>query len=357
MLGQTGPLTVGGSHAGLYVVSFLVPLVATFLLTPVAARLAHRYEVIDHPHERKHHETATPYLGGVAVAAGLVLIGLVAAASSAQLLTILLCGIALLVVGLVDDRFDVGPVVKLGVEVGAALGLWLAGVRAGFFGTIWLDLPLTILWIVAVTNAVNMVDNMDGVSSGLVAIAALTFFAIAADRGEFLVAAFAVALAGASLGFLRHNFPPASIFLGDAGTLFLGFLLAALALKLDMIEQAGPVRAAAPLLIVGVALLDMVVVVVARIREGRPIYVGGTDHSSHRLTHRGWSGHAVVITMYAAQLVMSCAALFIVYASETWALIAVIGAAIVAAALLVALLSLAHAGSSIAPDFPVDSNP
>lgn len=345
MLNQTGPLTVGGSHASLYVVSFLLPLVATFLVTPVAARLAHRYEILDHPQDHKHHETATPYLGGVAVAAGLVLIGFVAAVSSAQLLTILLCGIALLIVGLVDDRYNVGPLIKLGVEIGAALALWLAGVRAGFFGTVWLDLPLTILWIVAVTNAVNLVDNMDGLSSGLVAIAALTFFAIAADKGDFLVAAFAVALAGASIGFLRHNFPPASIFLGDAGTLFLGFLLAALALKLDMIEQAGPVRAAAPLLILGVPLLDMVVVVIARIREGRPIYVGGTDHSSHRLTYRGWSGHAVAFTMYAAQLVMSCAALFIAYASEVWALIAVIAAAVVAGALLVGMLSLAHADS------------
>ena len=173
------------------------------------------------------------------MAGGLATVGVVAASTSGRLLTVLLAAAVLGGLGLIDDRGGVGPVVKIIVEVGCALALWAVGIRAGLFGLYGLDLMLTVVWVVAVTNAVNMIDNMDGLSSGLAALASLTFFLISAGNGDYLVASLAVALAGATLGFLRYNFPPASIFLGDAGTLMIGFLLAAVSLQLDLVGETG----------------------------------------------------------------------------------------------------------------------
>lgn len=287
---------------GLYALAFLVPLVATLLLTPLPAALAMRLGMLDLPSAQKHHSQSTPYLGGLAVAGGLATVGVVVASASGQLLTILLGAAVLGALGLADDKAGVGPIVKVIVEVGCGLALWMAGIRAGLFGIYGLDLVLTVLWVVTVTNAVNMIDNMDGLSSGIAGLASLAFFLIAAGRGDYLVASLALALAGANLGFLRHNFPPASIFLGDAGTLMIGFLLAAVGLKLDLVGSTGYVRAAIPFLILAVPLFDMALVVVGRSLDARPFYVGGTDHSSHRLARMGLSGWKVAMANYGVQI-------------------------------------------------------
>jgi UDP-GlcNAc:undecaprenyl-phosphate/decaprenyl-phosphate GlcNAc-1-phosphate transferase len=307
---------------------------ATLLLTPVAAGLARRLGVLDQPADNKYHQQATPYLGGLAVAVGLVLVGGVAAGASGQLLTVLLGGLALSIVGLLDDRLFVGPILKLSVEVAAGVALWLVGVRAGLFGVEALDLLLTVFWVVAITNAVNLLDNMDGLCAGIAAISAMTFFAIAAGRGDYLVGSFALAVSGASLGFLRHNFPPARIFLGDSGTLLLGFLLAALGLKLDLVGEGGFVRSAIPVLVLGVAVFDTALVLIDRLRGGRRFYVGGTDHTSHRLARAGLSPRRVALTLYGAQIVLSGIALFLLNSSTS------VGMAVVATSVVVALVAL-----------------
>ncbi|MGH2679034.1 MAG: glycosyltransferase family 4 protein [Actinomycetota bacterium] len=298
-----------------YALALLVPLVVTVVLTPVAGRLAHRLGILDHPSEQKFHRDPTPYLGGVALAAGLVAIGFLTTGASAQIFVILLGGLVLGVWGLMDDWVTVRPSVKLLVQAAAGGALWFADVRAGLFGIDALDLGLTILWVVAVTNAVNLLDNMDGLAAGVSAVAAFTFFGIAAVRGDYLVASFALAVAGASLGFLRHNLPPATIFLGDAGALMLGFLLAALGLKLDLVGENGLVRSAVPILILGVPFFDMVLVIVDRVRGHRPVFRGGTDHSSHRLTILGLSHGAVLAVIVAAEVLCCALALTLLEAS------------------------------------------
>jgi UDP-GlcNAc:undecaprenyl-phosphate GlcNAc-1-phosphate transferase len=327
-------------HVVIYPAAFLLPLLTSLFLTPMAARLARRFDLLDRPQPNKFHREATPYLGGVAVGAGLILAGTVSTSASGQFLTILLGGVALGVIGLLDDWRTVRPSAKLLVEGAAGLSLWIAGIRAGIFDSALLDLPLTLLWVIAVVNAVNMLDNMDGLTAGVVAIAALAFFAIAAERGDYLVAAFALSLGGASVGFLRYNFPPARIFLGDAGTLMIGFLLAGLGLKLDLAGETPLIRAAIPTLITGVAFLDMVFVIVSRLREGRPTYVGGVDHASHRLASLGLSGSRVALTMYAVEFVYSTTALSILHISPTAAIGALIAVAVLSAASLGLLLSV-----------------
>lgn len=318
-----------------YALAFGVTLVATLVLTPLAAGLANRVGIVDRPRFDRLHRTATPYLGGVAIAAALAIAAVTAATTSAaswQVVAILAGALALGGLGLVDDARTVGPVVKLVVEMGAGAALWVAGIRAGFFGIELLDAALTILWVVAVVNAVNMLDNMDGVVGGVVAISSFGFFAIAAAQGDYLVGSLALAVSGASLGFLRYNFPPARIFLGDTGSLMTGFLLAALGLKLDLWGPSPVVRAVIPVLALAVPLFDMVLVVLARLRDGRPVYLGATDHTAHRLAAKGMQARTVALIAYAVQAVCTAFAVQLGQASTRAVLVtsvAVSGTALV----------------------------
>jgi len=321
-----------------YAIAFVVPLTATLLLTPFAARLAHRAGIIDRPRDGRFSTVATPYLGGLAVAGGLVTVALVTTHVQAQLLVIVLGAIALGGLGLVDDWRPQGPTLKLLVESCAGLALWIAGVRAGFFGIEVLDLLLTIAWVVVVTNAVNLLDNMDGVASGVVAISAFGFFAIAASEGDYLVASLALTVCGASLAFLRYNFPPAKIFLGDAGTLMLGFLLAALGLKLDLMGPSALVRAVVPALMLAVPLFDMALVVAARTRDGRPVFLGGTDHTAHRLASSGLSVRVVAISAYLVQAI--CCVLAFLLSTASDGALTIAGAAVAAVSVTAWILLL-----------------
>jgi len=319
-------------HLPRYLLSFFAAIAVSALLTPVMGGLAERFGILDRPRPGRFHRSATPYLGGLAVGAGLVTVGAAASGLSGEVATILVCGAAMCLLGFVDDWRTVRPLPKILVEVSAGAALWAVGIRAGLFGVASLDFGLTVLWVFVVVNAVNFGDNMDGLASGLAALSALGFFGIAAGEGHFLVASLAVAVCGASLGFLGHNFPPAKIFLGDAGSLLLGFLLAALALQLDIATQSGIVRAALPVLVLAVPLFDMAVVVAVRFLERRPIYVGATDHTSHRLAARGVSPSGVAFTAFAIQAACSGLAVVLATSSQQILVVGVTGFAAAAAA-------------------------
>ena len=310
-----------------YSLAFLVPLVGTLLLTPLAGKLAHRWDVLDHPGGHKTHPSATPYLGGMAVAGGLIVIGLITAGTNGQLLVVLAGALVLAIVGLLDDVHNVNPWIRLGYESAAAVALWTVGIRAGVFHTAWVDLPLTVLWVVAVTNAYNFIDNMDGIAAGVAAAAALGIAAIASHNGDFLVTSLSLATAGAALGFLRYNFPPARIFLGDAGSMLLGFLVAALILKLDLPVGPSAPRVLSTVLLAGVPLFDLSVVVIARLRDGRPIWLGSTDHTSHRMAAMGRSRRHVLLFSVAAQL--ACSAIAYVVYQQPLSTVLVVGGAFV----------------------------
>ncbi len=301
------------TSAGLdhYALSFSLPLLVTLILTPLAARGARRFGVIDRPAPSKFHRRPTPYLGGLALAGGL-LTGALLAEASLELASMLAGAAALAAIGLVDDLRTVRPALKLGVEIAAGLLLWVAGIRVGLFGVLPLDLALTLIWVVAVVNAVNLLDNMDGLLAGVASIAALSIAILGAMSGQFLVAGLALTLAGAGLGFLTYNFPPAKIFMGDTGSLMIGLLLAALTLKLGIVGQAGPLWLIAAVLLLGVPVFDTSLAVTARLMGRRPIYVGGTDHSSHRLAALGLSSRWVTVVTCGAQVACCLAALSLV---------------------------------------------
>jgi len=273
--------------------AFLVAALVSVVLTPLAIRAALRLGVLDHPGEHKSHRTPTPYLGGIGIVTAVTLSIALAAvvrgetfATLAQLLGLLGVALALALTGLLDDLRGLPVAVRFGVQLLAALGLWQLDVRAELTGEVFIDLPLTVLWTVGITNAMNLLDNMDGLSASTATIASLWFGGIAIVNGQFLVAALAFAVGGGAAGFLRDNRPPARIYMGDAGSLFLGVMLASLGMLLD-IERGMLVGAAVPVLILTVPVLDTALVTVARVRHGISPFQGGRDHTSHRLVRVG----------------------------------------------------------------------
>ena len=256
------------------------------ILVPPLRRVAWWTGYLDHPEARKLHTHATPLLGGLAIAAAALVatglgIRLLSASFPPPALWWLAGALAALSLGLLDDRFGMHPAVKLIMQIGAAL-LFLAGGVYPHSIPDLIALPLSLLWLVSMMNAINFLDNMDGIIGGLGTILSAGLGILLLTWGSVPEAIFAFALASACLAFLRFNFFPASVFLGDAGSLFVGYSLGALSLIAASVGP-GVQASAAALLILGYPAFDLSFVVVTRIREGRKIYEGGKDHTTHRL--------------------------------------------------------------------------
>lgn len=286
-----------------YLATFVGAALLTLVLVPVAMKVAIRHGVLDHPGGYKQQQSPVPYLGGVAIVVAFSIGVLVAAllrppiSGLGELGLIMGLALALALVGLVDDLKSLGVWPRLVVMTGAAVWLWSAGVGVQLFDHAVLDGALTVLWIVGITNAFNLLDNMDGLSAGVAAIAAGSFFLIAALNGQFLVAALSVGLAGCALGFLRHNFHPARIYMGDAGSLFLGFMLAVMGIKLRF-DAPREITFLVPILVLGVAIFDTTLVTVTRLANRLNPMAGGRDHTSHRLVFVGLPVRVVVALIY-----------------------------------------------------------
>ena len=290
-------------------IAVVVGFVASYALTPIAGRAARRFGILDVPDTargaRKTHDHATPYLGGLAIflglAAGAVFLLIVGPTQIVLASRQLVLGIALAgtvgLVGLIDDIKPLPQVIRLAIQIGAALAAWTIGFKVE--ATQWpiLDFLLTLFWIVGITNAFNLLDNMDGLSSGLAGIAASAFAIMGALEGLTLIPIVAGALAGASFGFLAHNRYPARIFMGDAGSLFIGFMLAMLGLGLRF-DNLVEVTFLVPVVVLGVPIFDTTLVVLSRIRARRPIWQGARDHVSHRLIAIGLPVKETVLLLY-----------------------------------------------------------
>lgn len=268
--------------------------------------MALRFGVVDHPSDRKIHADPVPYLGGLAIILAFVLSVLIGAAvrgvggSYMQVGAILGGGLVLAFMGLWDDLRVVPGWIKVPLELLLGVGLYAAGSRAQLFGVWPLDLIVTMAWVIGITNAVNYMDNMDGLTAGVVAIASTFFLALAGLSGQVLVASLSAALAGCALGFLWHNRPPAKIFMGDAGSLFLGFVLAGLGLELRF-DNIARVTFFVPVAVMAIPILDALMVSVSRVRRGLSPIHPGRDHVSHRLVKVGIpSAGAVGILYFAA---------------------------------------------------------
>lgn len=282
-----------------YAVAFAAAFVVTFVATPLAQRAAIRFDIFDHPSvaDHKSHDSPIPYLGGLAILAAFGVNAYFAIIGMSELTAILIAATMLSVVGFVDDHRTLGPVYKLAAQLGAALIVFGYGTRVMLFNYWPVDLAITIVWIVGITNAFNLLDNMDGLSAGVAAIAAGFFWIIAAHEGQYLVGTLAAVLCGACLAFLNYNSSPAKIYMGDAGSLFLGFILAVIGIRLRF-HNTETITWGVPVLVLAYPILDTALVAFARASHGLPVYVGGRDHSSHRLVAIGVPKKYAVWSLY-----------------------------------------------------------
>lgn len=301
-----------------YILVFAGVLVLSVALTPAARYLAPRLGVMDIPSARKVHHSPVPRLGGMAIYLAVLAAAVVLGEryNFAQFGSIIVGATAVSFMGLVDDRWGLRPTVKLIGQTLAALLLWATGVRVGTFGYPPADFLLTIFWIIYITNAINLLDNMDGLAGGVAAIAAAHFALMCSFSGQYLVGALAMAVLAACIGFLFYNLNPASIFMGDSGALFLGFTLAAIGIKLRFPENVTFVTWMVPVLVMGLPIFDTALVSLSRLRRGlNPLTTPGKDHVSHRLVAAGLSPREAVLTLYVVSFVLGLLALFVTRAS------------------------------------------
>ncbi|MCP4399099.1 MAG: undecaprenyl/decaprenyl-phosphate alpha-N-acetylglucosaminyl 1-phosphate transferase [bacterium] len=303
----------------------------SLLLVPLTIKLAFRFDVLDHPGYHKTHANVHPLLGGAVMYltfmscmfAGVVVMWLTASGefeiwpmfrvrfahqypiflkALPRLLGFLVGGTCIFLLGLLDDIRGVGFSYKwkFAVQIIAAVVLVVTGTRLEFLPHPLLNMLVTMLWVVGITNAFNLLDNMDGLSSGVAVIASLILGALTITQGQYFSALVLLALAGSILGFLVYNFHPSKIFMGDAGSLFLGYTLAALTVSSSYItvRSVSQLPVVIPVLVLGVPLFDTFSVMVIRWREKRPLFVGDNCHFSHRLVKLGMTGRQAVLFIY-----------------------------------------------------------
>lgn len=284
-----------------FIPMMIVGFAAALGLTPVSRQIAMRLGIVDKPTvARKIHKGNKPMLGGLAIYVAVVVSLLVFSPPQYISQFVAICAGAglLAVIGALDDRYHLGIRIRLIVNAVASVVVILSGVQIHLFNTPLLDLPLTLLWLVAITNAANFLDNMDGLTAGFSAIACGFFWLIAFLQGQVLVSLMAAAVFGSALGFLTYNFNPSSTFMGDMGALVLGFLQAVLAIKLQFGEQPLSVTWIIPILVLALPVFDINLVVWTRLAEGRSPGEGGRDHTSHRIMALGFSQRATLFIIY-----------------------------------------------------------
>lgn len=285
---------------------------------PLVKWAAARWGFMDEPSARKVHARPTPRLGGAAIYLGCIAALLVFSDRFyvSQLVSILVGATLVSFLGVWDDRQGLRPLLKL-IGQGLAAGILIvSGIKVGFLHNPVLDLAATLLWVVGITNALNLLDNMDGLSGGVATVASIFFFLLAVMSGQYLVGSLAAALLGACLGFLYYNLNPASIFMGDTGSLFIGFVLAALGIKLRFPDNVDFVTWMIPLVVLGLPIFDTALVVISRLRRGRnPLTTPGKDHVSHRLVAMGATQREAVLLLYLAGCALGVVAMFLTQAS------------------------------------------
>ncbi len=292
---------------------FFFSFIIAFLSTKVIRRVAVKLKILDLPDERKIHKEPVPLLGGLAIYISYVITIFLNFSFSIELKGIILGGTIILLIGLIDDIKHLPAKWKLVGQVVASSTLILFGVKLSFLPNVWWgyggEVLLTIIWIVGITNAANFFDGMDGLAAGLIAIGSLSFFIVAQITGQPYLAYLTIALAGSCLGFLKFNFKPASIFLGDTGSTFLGFTLAGIAIMGGWAERNPKVALSLPLLVLSIFIFDMVYITITRIFKGvvrsfkEWIEYTGKDHLHHRLLTLGFNELQTVLLIY---LIAAC---------------------------------------------------
>lgn len=316
-----------------YAITFVVALLLAWWATPLARNAALRYNIVDAPDGRlKDHAEPTPYLGGIVVYISFLLTLSITFGFTEKVLGMTLAGSILVIVGLFDDMQAVTPGLKFLGQLIAILVLIKSGIRIELIALPeWLNVPLTILWIAGIINAVNIIDIMDGLAAGVAFCACLVLAIVSSLNDNTLIAVLTLALAGSLLGVLKHNFHPAKIYLGDTGSMFIGLMLGSLTM-IGSYSDHNDLGFVAPVLILGVPIFDMLFVMYLRQRKGISMFLGSKDHYALRCLKAGLTVRQTVLLSYAASLILGALALWIMYTSPRITVLILLGLACVVGA-------------------------
>ena len=288
-----------------YLVAFTIALAVAYFITPQVKELAIKVGALDAPNARKVHTKPIPRMGGLAIFAGFVVAVLCSIHVSRELFGLLAGGTTILIVGIIDDMKSLPAKVKLVGQIIAAIILVLFDIRIEWltnpFGDMiyveYLSIPLTILWVVGLTNTLNLIDGLDGLAAGVSTIASVTILLVAVQQNFWTVAVLTAALAGSALGFLQHNFNPAEIFMGDTGSMFLGYMLAAVSV-IGTVKSAATIALIVPIVALGLPIMDTAFAIIRRYSNGQPIFKPDKGHLHHRLLAMGLTQKQAVLLMY-----------------------------------------------------------
>jgi UDP-GlcNAc:undecaprenyl-phosphate GlcNAc-1-phosphate transferase len=336
-----------------YFALFLISACASLMLTPLIRRFCERYRLVDEPQDnRRVHLKAVPRLGGIAIFLSMLialsflplvnnLLTQTLRPDRREIIVFLICGFLVLLLGAYDDLRGANAGVKFAGLAGVAvlfyvLGGRIEGLSIPFVGGVTfhpvLGFLITLIWVVGIANAFNLIDGVDGLASGSALFSSLVLLSVSLIQGKALVAVIALVLTGALAGFLRYNFNPASIFLGDSGSLFVGFALAALSIQGSQ-KAPTAVAVAIPILAFGLPVVDTGVSIARRFLSAKPIFKGDREHIHHMLLERGWSQRRVALVLYGVSALFGLLAMLFVNSgnSLTAVVLFVVGAAVVLA--------------------------
>ncbi len=308
------------------ILQYFMPLFAatiiTLLLTPISIKTSLRLKLIDIPNSAPHkiHKVPVPFAGGIAIVFTIFLVTLISGSFfTSDIRSILLASIPVFVFGILDDARGLSaPWKLLGQLTGAILLIW-QGIYIRMFGASILDIGLTLFWLIGITNAFNLVDSMDGLAVGLAANAGAFFLLVTVDANQPNLTYLSAVILGSCVGLFYFNSVPAKAFLGDSGSQYLGFVLAALALAYTPPGLPQPSSWFVPILLLSVPIFDTTYVVLSRVRRGLPIYKAGQDHIYHQLIRLGMSPNQAVTTMHVSAFITSCLAFIALPLPPVWA--------------------------------------
>ncbi len=309
----------------IYTLAFILALALSIYGTPIARQAALRFQIVDRPDGRlKHQAEPVPYLGGLAISLSFLITLAMTFEFSREVLGLLLAGTIVVMLGLIDDFGVLTPRAKLAGQLIAVFVLIKSGVRIELtFLPNWVQIGLTVIWMVGMINAFNIIDVMDGLAGSVAFVATLILFAVALLTHDTDAPVQMAALAGSLLGFLYYNWPPAKIYMGDAGSMFIGFLLGAVAMTLQYTHES-VLGLFAPVLILGVPIFDTLFVMAIRYLRGIPVFLGSPDHFALRLRQWRLSAPRIVALSSGATLLLGLAGLSMLWLPIGHALLVVV---------------------------------
>ena len=317
---------------GNIIIPFIISVAISLFMTPIAKKLAVKVGAVDIPKdERRVHKKPMPLMGGVAIYASIIVTSLIFLPVDGTLISIIIGGTIIFISGIIDDIKGLSPKAKLIFQIGAAIVLIFGDVKiealtnpftksSNLIPLNGFAIPITIFWVVGITNTLNLIDGLDGLAAGVAMIASLSFLFVANKFNYIPVMVMSSIVAGSCLGFLPYNFNPAKIFMGDTGALFLGFILAALSIE-GVMKSVATIAVVVPIVILGVPIFDTTFAIFRRLLNGRSIAEADKGHLHHRLLKMGFSQKKTVIILYSISAIFGLCAILIAKANSKRAVI------------------------------------